>query len=83
MNKEKVGWQVTATTLFCDVVDEWVTILVYKDGTTKCSHVIEHGQTGRKTGKDEWQECPGPSACALCTAYKEKVFSENTEIPSS
>lgn len=31
------NWQVTATTIFCDAVDDDVTIMVYKDWTTKCT----------------------------------------------
>jgi hypothetical protein len=30
-------WQVTATTIYCDAVDDDVTIMVYKDGSTKCT----------------------------------------------
>ena len=30
-------WQVTATTIYCDAVDDDVTIMVYKDWTTKCT----------------------------------------------
>jgi hypothetical protein len=32
-----VDWQVTATTIFCDAVDDEVTILVYKDWAVKCT----------------------------------------------
>lgn len=30
-------WRVTATTIFCDAVDDEVTILVYKDWTVRCT----------------------------------------------
>ncbi|MCJ7791782.1 MAG: hypothetical protein MUP49_05195 [Dehalococcoidia bacterium] len=32
-----LDWQVTATTIYCDAVDDDVTILVYKDWSTKCT----------------------------------------------
>jgi hypothetical protein len=32
-----VNWQVTATTVFCDAVDDEVTIIVYKDWSVKCT----------------------------------------------
>ena len=32
-----VDWQVTATTIFCDAVDDDVTIMVYKDGSVRCT----------------------------------------------
>lgn len=31
-----VDWKVTATTIYCDAVDANVTIMVYKDQSTKC-----------------------------------------------
>jgi hypothetical protein len=32
----RVGdWQITATTIYCDAVDDDVTIIVYKDWSTK------------------------------------------------
>jgi hypothetical protein len=32
-----VDWQVTATTIYCDAVDDDVTIMVYKDWSTRCT----------------------------------------------
>lgn len=32
-----VDWQVTATTIHCDAVDDDVTIMVYKDWSTRCT----------------------------------------------
>ena len=31
------GWQITAKTIFCDAVDDEVTVMVYKDGSTRCT----------------------------------------------
>ena len=31
-----LDWRVTATTIYCDAVDANVTIMVYKDRSTKC-----------------------------------------------
>jgi hypothetical protein len=34
----RVGdWQLTATAIYCDAVDDDVTIIVYKDWSTKCT----------------------------------------------
>lgn len=68
-----MGWQVTATTLYCDAIGEWVTILVYKDGHTGCSHFTKFGEVNRKAD-GKILECKGPNSCALCAAYKEDVF---------
>ncbi len=32
-----VDWEVTATTIYCDDVDDEVTIIVQKNGTVKCT----------------------------------------------
>lgn len=37
MNEIEVKWQVTAKTILCDVTGEICTILVYKDGRSKCT----------------------------------------------
>jgi hypothetical protein len=45
-------WQVTATTIYCDAVDEDVTIMVYSDGSTKCSGYIKYiEKANRETAK--------------------------------
>jgi len=37
VNWFEVKWQVTAKTILCDVTGEVCTILVYKDGRSKCT----------------------------------------------
>lgn len=32
-----VNWQVTATTIYCDSVDDEVTVQIFKDWSVKCS----------------------------------------------
>ena len=39
-----VDWQVTATTIYCDAVDDDVTIMVYKDWSTKCTGYKKYGE---------------------------------------
>jgi hypothetical protein len=43
-NNNLADWQVTATTIYCDAVDDDVTILVYKDLTAKCTGYDKYGQ---------------------------------------
>ena len=45
-------WQVLFTTRFCDVVKDWVSILVYKDGTAKCAYFSKY-IANRNTGKEK------------------------------
>lgn len=37
-----VNWQVTAKTIHCDAVDDEVTIMVYKDWSTKCTGIQKY-----------------------------------------
>ena len=39
-----VDWKVTATTIYCDAVDANVTIMVYKDQSTKCVGYRKFGE---------------------------------------
>jgi len=43
-----VNWQVTEVTIYCDAVDDEVTIQVYKDGSVKCTGYEEKRQAVKK-----------------------------------
>ena len=82
-----MDWQVTASTLPCDIVDDWVTIMVYPDGAVKCNHFNRIGPVTRKVQaqKDksaEIFECKGPD-CATAQDYKEKIFQQDSGIAQS
>lgn len=65
-----VNWQVTATTILCARSGEEVTVIVYKDGTVKC--------TGEKSGsvnKSNQPDCQAAS-CPQTMGYLEKLMSE-------
>ncbi len=32
-----IDWQVTAKTIYCDAIEDDVIIMVYRDGSTKCT----------------------------------------------
>jgi len=79
-----VNWQITATTIHCDAIDEEVTLLVYKDWSTKCTGYKKYGQPSKemldllkkKSKRSKRQlECTGLE-CPRITQYKEKLLSE-------
>lgn len=81
-----VNWKVTATTVYCDAVDDEVTILVYKDWSAKCSSYRKYHEPGkellnllkRKSKQLKRQlECAGPE-CSRVIQYKEKLLAEET-----
>jgi hypothetical protein len=47
-----VDWQVTATTIYCDDVDDEVTIIVYHDGAVKCSGSQKYAKTNKSVLKE-------------------------------
>ena len=46
-----VDWQITATTIYCDAVDDEVTLGVYKDRSTKCTSYEKYGAPDKDTAK--------------------------------
>ena len=78
-------WQVTATTIYCDAVDDFVTLMVYTDRSAKCVGYKKYGENinkeivkmlkkkGKKLGKElKWE---GPE-CSGLIEYKDKLFAE-------
>jgi hypothetical protein len=79
-----VNWQVTVTTIYCDAVDDDVTLMVYKDGSAKCAGHPKYGKPGKevakllkKKGKQLGHnlECEGPE-CLRVIQYRDKLFAE-------
>ncbi len=82
-----VNWRITAATLYCDAVDDEVTLLVYKDGSAKCVGYGKYGKPDREIAnllkkkskqlgrqlKCQWPEC------SRVTQYRDKLFAGETE----
>ena len=78
------GWQVTATTLECEMVDEYVTIMVYGDWSCRCTWWAKYkgaaggqGQKFAKQIKAKIARCQGPD-CRYVVGYRDKLISEET-----
>ena len=83
-----VNWQVTAATIFCDAVNDEVTLMVYKDGSAKCVGYQKYGQTNKEIMKllqqkskqlNRQLKCEGPE-CSRVTRYRDKLFAEEKEV---
>ena len=79
-----VNWQVTATTIYCDAVEDEVTIMVYKDGVAKCIAYKRYHEPDKETSKiltgkskqvNRRLECEGPD-CFRVIQYRDKLFAE-------
>jgi hypothetical protein len=44
-------WQITATTIYCESVDDEVTILIYGDGTSKCTGLEKYARQDKVTSR--------------------------------
>ena len=82
-----VDWQVTAATIYCDAIDSEVTLLVYKDGSAKCTGYVKYRESGKEMAKllkkkskqlKRQLECEGPS-CYRVIQYRDKLFAEEAE----
>jgi len=75
-------WEVTATTIFCDSVNDEVTVIVNGDGTFRCSGHQKYGKPEkiiRNSLKSESKtagkqlKCLG-DACNLAKSTRDKVM---------
>jgi hypothetical protein len=81
------GWQTTAKTIYCDAVDDEVTILVMKDSSFRCTgrkkytnlnyatHNIikEKGRKSKKLIKCQGDDCP------RVIEYRDKIIAEEAK----
>jgi len=77
-----VDWQITTTTIYCDDVDDEVTLLVYADGTVKCTGYDRYNNPDHDTEKllkekgkklNKTLGCEGLE-CSRVTGYRNKLF---------
>jgi hypothetical protein len=85
-----VDWEETATTIYCDAVDDDVTIIVYKDWSTRCTGCRKYVESltketakmlkrkAKRLGKN--LRCEGPLDCKV-TDYRDILVSQDKAIP--
>ncbi len=77
------NWQITATTIHCDYVDDDVTIMVDKDWTTRCTWYRRYKQKSLENRKQKFDQeiklkiakCLG-TECPLALKYRDKLIQE-------
>ena len=81
-----VDWQITATTIYCDAVDDEATLMVYKDESVSCTGCKKYGQPARDVSKllhgkgkrlNRKLECEG-LGCHRIAKYRDRLFAEET-----
>ena len=80
-------WQVTATTIYCDAVDDEITIVVNKQGKAECTDYPRYGKPSKQTARamtnkgarlGRQLQCQGPQ-CHRVVEYRDRIFSEGKE----
>lgn len=66
-----MGWQVTATTIKCNLVDEFAVLMVYEDGTAKCNY-FERSKIAKRKDKRA-VNCKGAD-CPKLAEFKERAL---------
>jgi len=77
------NWQVTATTIHCDYVDDNVTLMVDRDWTTRCAWYHRYKQKILENPKQKFDKairlkmakCPG-TECPIALEYRDKLIRE-------
>ncbi len=81
-----VDWQITATTIYCDDVDDEVTIIVQRDGSARCVGFARYDKPDRDTAglmKQKSKQlqrqlkCTGPE-CRRVVDYRDRLLAEET-----
>ncbi|MFC2007679.1 hypothetical protein ACFLVB_03680 [Chloroflexota bacterium] len=82
-----IDWQVTATTIYCDAVDDDVTLMVHRDGLVKCTGDKRYSEPGKETSKllerkskqlNRKLACEGLE-CYRAIQYRDKLFAEEAQ----
>ncbi|HEX76580.1 MAG TPA: hypothetical protein G4O12_08405 [Dehalococcoidia bacterium] len=76
-------WQITAVTVRCELVDDFVTIVVNKDWTTRCTWYSRYKQKALEDKEQKFdneiglkmEKCAGPE-CSYVTDYRDKLIQE-------
>lgn len=81
------SWQVTATTIECDLVNEYVTIMVNRDWSCKCTWWARNKKIAEENPKQKFSKeikakigkCQGPD-CQFVIGYRDKLIGEEIAI---
>ncbi|MCK4863729.1 MAG: hypothetical protein KAS25_05495 [Dehalococcoidales bacterium] len=77
-------WEITATTIYCDAVDDEVTLMVSADGTARCTGLQKYLKPDRETSREmnnrskkmgRQLACDGDE-CQKIKQYRDKLLGE-------
>ncbi len=68
---EKPDWEITATTVYCEAVNDEVTLMVRADGTCKCTG---SAATGKKTSPKKKDRACSEVDCPTLHKYRDRLL---------
>jgi len=80
-------WKVTAATIYCEDVDDEVTVIVQRDGAVRCVGFTRYGKLNKDTARMMEQksrqlqrrlECTGPE-CRRVIDYRDRLLAEEAK----
>ncbi len=80
-------WQTAVTTIKCEMIDDYVSIMVQRDWTPKCTWYNQYKEPPREgkrsikanqNTKRKIEKCQGP-LCSYVTGYRDKLIQEEKE----
>lgn len=83
-------WQTAVTTIKCEKIDDYVSIMVQKDWTVKCTWYNQYKEPSSegkksikldKSARKKIEKCEGP-LCSYVTGYRDKLMEEEQETSS-
>jgi hypothetical protein len=75
-------WEITATTVYCEAVDDEVTLIIHRDGTARCTGQQKYAGTNkdkaglvkkRNQGKGRLAGCSG-NDCPIVSRYRDSLI---------
>jgi hypothetical protein len=84
-------WILTATTIYCDAIEDEVTLIVHRDGGLKCTGYDKYGRANKETAKSikirsmqlgKQLGCEGLE-CRRVTQYQDKLYTEEARAKRS
>jgi hypothetical protein len=85
----KPDWEITATTVYCEAVDDEVTLIIYADGTSSCTgrdqYIKPDKETSRSMKKNSRRQgkllACRDSDCTIVSDYRDNILSGESKKP--
>jgi len=79
---ESAKWAITAKKLWCELIEDYVTLTVTKEWLAKCTWFLKYkARTGQNaprmnnTVREKINKCAGPD-CPVVTKYRDRLMAE-------